>query len=601
MTARDRLWISLRHMKSGVVGVLLVIVATAIGIALAASTSAFIRAYREQTRQLLSNPAYREVAVDVLLFGEAELTMPVAEVELENARGGLLTVDHMMAAAQAIPTVDYAYVLQRAKVATTAALMRFEAEEKGRDDRGADRSRGETESAEAETPTEESKAAYEDKDIDRVGPEGTSSDATEAEERAAAEERERTERAMRGALTVMRDADKLTDEQVEDLFNIVFLEEIDPEKSTEQRQMTFGMYFRELIGSEQVERFDEDVQKVYELGDAEIVRQGGGTEQGQAEDQAREVQTEAADNRRAPQLDRTVITELPVDGFPGYATSTDFFTAYGLRAAEGTLFTQEDLDAGNLVMVLGSELAETLFPEDGAVGSQVSLWYQTVTIVGVLEPTSLVDDVDLLPYSAAAYTPMSTLAKAWDERAFVTNLRFATSDSSEAEAATAQVAAYFETAHPDTNVTVTSRIGQLRDERRTLSRTLVVLVFLTAVGLAIAAINLLNLMLIRVVRRTKNIGIMRSVGWSRRDVFRLFMTESVLMCVAGAAIGVVVSPTIYQLLRTTIISGEGFASPTFVLDLFAGAAVGLVFSLAFGLYPAYLAKDTDASAAVRTE
>ena len=60
MTAHDRLWISLRHMKTGVVGVLLVVVATAIGIALAASTSAFIRAYREQTKRLLNHPVYRK-------------------------------------------------------------------------------------------------------------------------------------------------------------------------------------------------------------------------------------------------------------------------------------------------------------------------------------------------------------------------------------------------------------------------------------------------------------------------------------------------------------------------------------------------------------
>lgn len=221
-------------------------------------------------RQLLNNPAYREVLVDVLIFGEAELTTPVAEVDLDKARGSLLTVDDMTTAAESIPAVDYAYVLQRTKVVATTAVMRFEAEEKGRDDRSADRSRGET---------EESKAAYEDKDTDRVEPEGTSSDATEA----------------------------------------------------------------------------------------------GGTEQGRAEDQAREVQTEAADNRRAPQLDRTVITELPVDEFPGYTTSTDFFTAYGLSAAEGTLFIQDDLDAGNLVIVLGSELAETLFPGGGAVGARISL------------------------------------------------------------------------------------------------------------------------------------------------------------------------------------------------------------------------------------
>lgn len=187
--------------------------------------------------------------------------------------------------------------------------------------------------------------------------------------------RVRAEEDMRDALKVMRDADKLTDEQVEELFNIVFpkgigadvgyeafLKEnpdmakavksgkiseedaiakmnylsgdkittaeeqlqalyqkllqddpdlkqtpkeelmprlkamleggegksLSPEKSTNQREMTYGLYFNELIESGQVERSDKDMQKVYDLGVAEIDRQGGGKEQGQAEDQDRE-------------------------------------------------------------------------------------------------------------------------------------------------------------------------------------------------------------------------------------------------------------------------------------------------------------------------
>ena len=102
-----------------------------------------------------------------------------------------------------------------------------------------------------------------------------------------ADERAGAEEAMRDALKVMRDADKLTDEQVEELFNIVFPKDIDPEKSTDQRGRTFGMKFYVLIESGQVERFDKDMQKVYDVGVAEIERQGGKKERGQAEDRAR--------------------------------------------------------------------------------------------------------------------------------------------------------------------------------------------------------------------------------------------------------------------------------------------------------------------------
>jgi putative ABC transport system permease protein len=128
-----------------------------------------------------------------------------------------------------------------------------------------------------------------------------------------------------------------------------------------------------------------------------------------------------------------------------------------------------------------------------------------------------------------------------------------------------------------------------------------VLVFLSGVGLLIAAINILNLMLIRIIKHTKSIGIMRALGSTRRGILRQFMNESALMCVVGALIGTAISPQVYRLLQTVFVSSEGFASQTFGLDLMAGAAVGLLFSLVFGLYPAFLAKNTDATLAIRAE
>jgi putative ABC transport system permease protein len=297
----------------------------------------------------------------------------------------------------------------------------------------------------------------------------------------------------------------------------------------------------------------------------------------------------------------SAVIELPIEEFPGIRATSDFFAAYQLTAAKGFLFTQEDLDAGNPVIVLGSELAETLFPDGGALGARVSIWYQTYTVVGILEPTPLADPRDLMPYNRMAFFPQEALEKVWNKRVPITSMRFAAEDSSKTRAAANQLKAYFASAHPDIHVMITDPVEELRKERQTLSRVIAVLVFLSAVGLLIAAINLLNLMLIRIIKHTRGIGIMRALGSTRRDILRLFMSESLLMCVAGALIGTAVSPLVYRLLQTAIISGDGFASQSFGLDLVAGAAVGLLFSLAFGLYPAVLAKNTDAALAIRAE
>ena len=454
MTLRERMWISLRHMKSGIVGVLLVILATSVGIALAASTAAFIRAYRIQTKQLLNNPVYREVNVQVLGLGEAEFDTPVVEIEAEKIRSGLLYMSTVAEAVESVPAVDYAYTLDRFTIQTTASLMKLE----------------------------ESKS----------------------------------------------------------------------------RKRSSG-------GESKEDDADEEV------------------------DAKRELKPERS------------LVELPLDQFPVVRTTNDFFTAYGIAAEEGFLFTREDLEAGNPMIVLGSELTETLFPSGGAVGARVSLWYQTFTVSGILEPTSYTHPDDQMPYNRMAFLPAVVMEKAWGKRSFVSNIRFAATDSVDIQPAVLQLTSYFANSHPDTNVMITASIDELMRERRTLSRVIAVLVFLTAVGLFIAAINLFNLMLIRIVKHTKGIGIMRALGWTESDIFRQFMNESILMCLTGAAIGTAVSPLVFRLLHNTIVSGEGFATQTFGLDLIIGAAAGLVFSLLFGLYPAYLAKNTDASTAVRSE
>ena len=200
-----------------------------------------------------------------------------------------------------------------------------------------------------------------------------------------------------------------------------------------------------------------------------------------------------------------------------------------------------------------------------------------------------------------AFAPQVTVEAMWEKITPVSSIRFTAKDSASSRAAASQIRAYFAQAHPDVHVMITDSVEELKNERQTLGRVIAVLVFLSAVGLFIAAINLLNLMLIRIIRHTKGIGIMRALGSTRMDVFRQFMNESTLMCAAGAVVGVLVSPQVYNLLQTTIVSGQGFASDTFGLDLLIGALVGFLISVAFGLYPATLAKNTDTSLAVRAE
>ena len=465
MTLRDRLFIDLRYLRSGLVGVLLVVFATAVGVALTASTNAFIRAYRQQTRTLLNNPAYREVRVEVLQFGDSSLSAPVVETDLKDTKGGFFTVADMIAAVDSSPAVDNAYLAERFEMVTTGSL------------------------------------------VSQTGKPGA----------------------------------------------VTGKEAVNDGKS----------------------------------GEAASGKDGGDTSSG--------VRGEGGN------IESEVIFDLPVDSFPTVQTTPGFFAAYEMDAAEGFLFTQADIDGGNLLIVLGSALAKTLFPDGGAVGSRVSLYYQTFTIAGILEPSSASDQADMMPYNEMAYAPQESLESAWGKRLAITDMRFTTSNSDDVRAAVSQLTSHFQSVHPTSDVAITDTVAELRKERQTLSRGISVLVFLSVVGLFVSAINLMNLMLIRTIKHTKGIGIMLALGTTRNEIFRLFSGESVLMCAAGAIIGAILSPWIYRLLQTAIMSGEGFASQTFGVDLIVGAGIGFMFSALFGLYPAFVAKNTNTTLALRAE
>ncbi len=298
------------------------------------------------------------------------------------------------------------------------------------------------------------------------------------------------------------------------------------------------------------------------------------------------------------------VVEIPVEEFSGMHTTPDFFAAYNIQAASGSLFTEEDLGSGNQVMVLGSSLAEILFPNGKALGSKISVNYQTFTILGILEPSDLVEPENGRALNDFAYTPHYFFSGAAFGKRIgggLPTLRFAVEDSDDIHQAVLQIEEYLIQEYPDVNLRVTAAVDQLESENQKLSRILTVLVFLTAAGLFIAAINMFNLLLIRVIKQTKGIGVLRALGYTKNNVFQQFLFESFAMSFAGTLIGLAASPLLFKFLQSALVTGVGTGSGTFYLDLLFGGAAAFIFSILFGIYPAYVARQTEIAAALRAE
>ncbi len=119
-------------------------------------------------------------------------------------------------------------------------------------------------------------------------------------------------------------------------------------------------------------------------------------------------------------------------------------------------------------------------------------------------------------------------------------------------------------------------------------------------GLIIAVINILNLMLARVLKRTKSIGLSMALGSSRRLVFRQFVSEASFLGLVGSALGILCSFGLGAVLKYALGTA---ALPAMAKErIMLGAALGVLTSLLFGgAYPAYLASRIDPVDALRTD
>ncbi|MBU8913225.1 MAG: ABC transporter permease [Spirochaetales bacterium] len=522
----DRLLVSIRHIRGRLVESILVVLATAVGVALVASMAAFIRSYDEQTEYLLSHPAYRELIVEAV-GNETELDEPAVEYDPDTTSEASLGYDDIQVALENTSLVTYGYLADREQLSTQLpGSGRFSG-------RGMAAAGGVALGDSSRDPAAGAGEAGVELPFPPPGTFPPPTDMTDAAE---------GDGAARGDGAGSGGSDNpfaAIRKQMEDA----------AAAGEEPPEFNLDQFF---------------------------------------------------------QVDDDVLTELPLESFPGRRVSAEFFEAYGLAVAEGSEFTNEDLESGNQVIVLGSSLADALFPDGDALGTRIRLNLQTYTVIGVLSPTTLTDTETDASYNDVAYVPNAAAQVNFGGNVMrfhrpAGTLRFAVDDSANLDLATAELQAHFGAEYGDGAVRITAPLEELQTEREKLSRILSVVLFLAAAGLFIASINLFNLMLMRVIKRTKGIGITRALGATRREIARQFLNESAFMSLTGAVIGLAVSPFVYRLLQSALIAEVSAVTLVNWPFLLVGALGAFLFSLIFGVYPALQAGRIDAALAIRSE
>jgi putative ABC transport system permease protein len=294
-----------------------------------------------------------------------------------------------------------------------------------------------------------------------------------------------------------------------------------------------------------------------------------------------------------------------LDGVPILGTTPGFPSVRDMEIEEGRYFTQQEVDRTQKVAVLGSSLAVELFGEGDPIGLTVRVGNTKLTVIGVLAEKGLVGEVD---YDSRLYTPITVVFQKFTPSQFarfmgdrVRIIYVEVEASAEIEDVILQIQLLLAKRHDlpleEADFTVTTQQDIIETQEATTAAFRNLLAWVAGVSLIVGGIGIMNIMLVSVTERTREIGIRQAVGAAPNDIRWQFLTEALLLSLFGGIIGVILGIAgswgfgRISDMRTVIVPAS------VVLAFLSAAAVGIF----FGFYPANQAAQLDPIDALRHE
>ncbi|MFW5786565.1 MAG: ABC transporter permease [bacterium] len=263
---------------------------------------------------------------------------------------------------------------------------------------------------------------------------------------------------------------------------------------------------------------------------------------------------------------------------------------FGLELAAGRFVSEEDQQERAPVVVLGSELATSLFGTDDAVGRYIRLLgdpARQLRVVGVLESKS---DSFGFSFNTSAFVPRRTYLGRFVNTERVGRFVIHADASEDVIATSERIAAYFESRTGSADAVRVISPSTIAETFENVTDTLnIFLTGIAAISLLVGGIGIMNIMLVSVTERTKEIGIRKALGATPGRIMGQFLVEAGSLTAFGGAVGIAIGLSISVIVLNTL--GWTFApSPAgYALAFFVAAATGLF----FGLYPAARASRLD--------
>lgn len=262
-----------------------------------------------------------------------------------------------------------------------------------------------------------------------------------------------------------------------------------------------------------------------------------------------------------------------------YGGNEEYAKIKDYAVSSGRFISYIDTMNRNYVCVIGSYIANELFGANDPIDKILKINGSAYTIIGVLEEEgdsteTSTDNMVIIPYSSA-----SRLAR----NARITSYTFVAKDSASIEPAKAVLEKHLYGIFEDENAYTVSNVSELVDQITELTGTLsLVLAGIAAISLLVGGIGIMNIMLVSVTERTREIGIRKAIGGKRRDILSQFVIEATITSGLGGVIGIGLGSVLTMFLAK-LLGVSGTISPSAVMLSFS---VSVLIGIFFGYFPA---------------